>query len=120
MLEHVTLGSSAPPEVIDGRPQISFPARAYFSSYRWVGRLQNLLSAGFVGIWLRLLSDDRRFAIDREYYDGEPMYRTEAYHERGLLPWERVAIDAHFRGCSSLLVAAAGGGREVLGLRYEG
>jgi hypothetical protein len=85
-----------------------------------MGRLQALCSVAFTGAWLALLSDRWRFAIDQEYYGGEAMYRSATYNESGLLEWERAAIDAHFRGCRTVLVPAAGGGREVLSLRREG
>ena len=72
------------------------------------------------GLWLGLLSDERLKAVDELYYDGEYLYRTEAWNDRGLFPWEEQLIGEYFQGRSRVLVAACGGGREVLALLGAG
>src|SRR4051794_7965634 len=48
------------------------------------------------------------------------MYRSADWNEKGLFAWERELIDEHFAGRERIVVAACGGGREVLALRGEG
>jgi hypothetical protein len=95
-------------------------AKLYFVTYRALVRLVAGLSACFTGVWLGLLPRRVLYRIDAAYYDGQRYYRTDTYNRSGLRPWEQRAIDTHFVGCRSLLVAAAGGGREVLALQRLG
>ena len=111
---------SAAADYRNGLPAMPAPVKLYFATYRALGRLVASLSACFSGIWLGLLPRRVLYRIDAAYYDGHRYYRTDAYNRRGLWPWEQSAIDTHFGGCRSLLVAAAGGGREVLALRRLG
>ena len=94
--------------------------RVYHASYRAFQRAFALASACHTGVWLSILSEPRRFAIDRVYYDGETMYRTAEYNKRGLWEWEALAIDRYFAGCRRVAVVSAGGGREVLALLRRG
>jgi hypothetical protein len=94
--------------------------KLYFASHRALGRVIVGLSAAFSGVWLGLLPRRVLYLIDAAYYDRQRYYQTEDYNRSGLWPWERRAIETHFAGCRSLLVGAAGGGREVLALRRDG
>ena len=101
-------------------PAMPALARLYFAAYRTLASLVAGLSACFNGFWLGLLPRRVRYSIDAAYYDGHRYYRTDAYNRSGLWPWEQRVIETHFVGCRSLLVAAVGGGREVLALRRLG
>jgi hypothetical protein len=94
--------------------------RLYFASVRFVERATTLAAAALVGGWLGVLSRDRLHAIDAAHYNRRRMYWTPAYNRRGLWDWERRAVTEHFEGRSRVLVAAAGGGREILSLRQLG
>ncbi len=95
-----------------------FLARFYFGSVAWLDRALTLVHATFSGVWLGLLGRGTLHAADQLYYDQKrSMYCDESYNKHGLRNWERQAIDAYFGGCRSILVAATGGGREVLALR---
>src|SRR5687767_1564373 len=87
-----TWRSSAEQVMMSGlRQERPMVVRAYYASYRWLDRLQAVFSVSFVGVWLSLLSERRRFAVDKEYYDRESTYLTAAYNESGLRDWERAA-----------------------------
>jgi hypothetical protein len=88
--------------------------------HRGVERLHTLTELAFVGLGLGALTERRRYAIDRAYYDRERMYHTAQYNEQGLWPWEQKVMDLYFTGCSSIVVASAGGGREVIALCRRG
>lgn len=111
-----------PTAALPNAPRWRPPAdiRLYLAVQRTIQRLQAALSVGFVGVSLGGLTERRRYAIDRVYYDGERMYHTARYNEQGLFDWERQAIETYFDGCRSIVVASAGGGREVIALRRKG
>lgn len=72
------------------------------------------------GVWLGIMD---RAALDRAtelYYRRQPRYLDPAYNASGLHDWEARALDRYFGDCQSVLVAAAGGGREVLALCARG
>lgn len=72
------------------------------------------------GVWLGIMDRD---ALDRAtalYYRRRPGYRDPRYNESGLHGWEERVLDRHFGDCSSVLVGAAGGGREVVALCGRG
>lgn len=55
-----------------------------------------------------------------EQYGYHSQYHEDDYNLSGLHDWEQAAIDARVRAGSVLVVAAAGGGREVIGLARAG
>ncbi|MDD4932949.1 MAG: hypothetical protein PHO89_05720 [Methylacidiphilaceae bacterium] len=72
------------------------------------------------GLWLGLL-DGRHFdELGRLQYARWEKYSDDRYNLSGLQPWEEQALAAYFRSGSSLLVAAAGGGREPVALARMG
>ncbi len=83
---------------------------------RWLA-LQRAL---FEGLWLGLLGRGQLHALDAACYDAWQQFSDPAYNRGGLLAWEESAVTSRFGGCRRLLVAAAGGGREVLALERLG
>ena len=79
-----------------------------------------LLKACLNGFWLGALKAETLHAIDKLYYDGQKMYVDHNYNKSGLRNWEKKAVDNYFQDCKSLLVAAVGGGRELLALKSLG
>ncbi len=72
------------------------------------------------GVWLGMMGHQ---ALDRAtelYYRRRPRYRDPGYNASGLKAWEERAIERSFGDCRSVLVGAAGGGREVLALASRG
>jgi hypothetical protein len=89
-------------------------------SYGILERIKSSLSALVSGFWLAVLSRDQMNSITEATYGKVDFYRTDEYNRRGLYDWERKAMQEHFSGCRSILVAGTGGGREVLALRRLG
>lgn len=94
--------------------------RSVLASGRVRGRGGRALRASLSGLGLGLLSEAELRALDERYYDADRQYRTREWNERGLMWWEREAIDQSFAGRSRVVVPACGGGREVVALLAEG
>jgi hypothetical protein len=115
--------------------------RIYLSAHSWFSRLTATVSkvlatfakgvaaveACFIGLWMGVLSREELHAVDEDYYTstraknpGEPNYYSTEYNRRGLWDFEKKMLDDYFKDCKSLLVIAAGGGREVLALQRLG
>ena len=95
-------------------------ARLWMGSHRGLLRFYRLLHAVLGGLGLGILTTEDLHAISEQAYTGIETYQDDEYNRRGLSPWERDAIESHFQACRRILVAAAGGGREVLALRRLG
>ena len=72
------------------------------------------------GLRLGLMKPETIYHLGQRYYEACPIYQSEAYNRTGLHAWELRAVQTHFSKCSRCLVAAAGGGREVIALRKQG
>lgn len=72
------------------------------------------------GIWLGLLDHRGLNQATTAYYRSTSKYKDPAYNSGGLLDWETAAIERFFLECRSVLVGAAGGGREVAALAQRG
>lgn len=72
-------------------------------------------------LWLGMLDADTLNEITRVYYMGESGFEAEDFNiNQGLWPWEAELIKNHFQGNEHVLVAGAGGGREVIALARLG
>lgn len=89
-------------------------------SYRYFYQLIDLLTACFVGFWLGVLDRNSMYQIDQQFYDSEAIYRDEEYNQSGFWEWEFKAIQTHFKACKTILLAGAGGGREIFALHALG
>lgn len=103
-----------------GAGQLSTLAWLCMASYRLQSKLHRLSSVGLNAIWLGLLTREDLHAVAQAAYRSRSKYRAVEYNRRGLWEWESRAIDEYFADSKRLLVAAAGGGREVLALRRRG
>jgi len=86
----------------------------------WFNRFVRLAAVVHEGFWLGCLSADDLNAITAEHYDHSHESASPEHNLRGFLDWERSVVQQHFPPGSRILVAAAGGGREVLALRRAG
>jgi hypothetical protein len=86
----------------------------------WFNRFVKLLSGVHEGFWLGCLSIDDLNAITAQHYEGSRESASREHNMRGLFDWELAAVNRYFQAGSSVLVAAAGAGREVLALRRAG
>jgi hypothetical protein len=91
-------------------------SRTFFVSTRAFDAGMGVSRGTFDGVWLGLLNPRRVSVIDEAYFHRQRMYLAEDYNRRGLWPWERAAVEAHFPHDARIAVTAAGGGREVLAL----
>jgi hypothetical protein len=92
----------------------------FYKGYWALEGFTRLLSRTYTGFWLGVLTREQLHAIGSEKYGGERFYWTDEYNTRGLWDWEKRVVEREFTHCKKLLVAAAGGGREVIGLRRMG
>lgn len=87
---------------------------------QWFTRLVNIGGAIHEGFWLGYLSADDLDAITDDHYRKSQEYASPEHNQRGLFDWEIAVVNQYFQPGSRILVAAAGGGREVLALRRAG
>ena len=114
------MGGMDPPREGDDRRRAPALVRAYDASRPVFERAVVAARALFVGTWLGLLDREALHVTDELYYRRALQYHDARYNLSGLFPWETAAIDRHFQGCRSILVTAAGGGREVVALERRG
>ena len=72
------------------------------------------------GLWLGLLDVDDYRHSGSIYYREAGTFAEREHNLSGLKPWERRIHEDHFQSAGSILVPAAGGGREMLALLDEG
>jgi hypothetical protein len=100
--------------------QRTIPVRLCLFSHRAALFLCRLLLDLWTGFWLGWLNSAQQQAVGEAYYSQKKAYRSDHYNRSGWHNWERRILEDHFGGCSRLLVAAAGGGREVLAAKRTG
>jgi hypothetical protein len=98
--------------------------RAYSLSRRIVDgilfRAHRLAEALHIGFWLGFLDSNQLNAVVFQHYEEAELYCTAEHNLHGFLPYEKDLIKDHFNGCRSVVVAAAGGGREMIALAQAG
>jgi hypothetical protein len=94
--------------------------RCFKTADGWYNRFVRLASVLHEGFWLGCLSTEDLNAITASHYQESREYPSEEHNLRGFFDWEASALGRYFRPGSRILVAAAGGGREVLALRRAG
>ena len=82
--------------------------------------LATLLRAVHQGIRLGGMDSDALRRLTARAYSEMPLYQSREYNLGGLARWENEALDRSFSTCRSVLLAASGGGREVVGLCRRG
>ena len=87
---------------------------------RWLNRFVRFVIAMHEGFWLGCLGADELNAVTAEHFDRSKYYASSEHNLGGFFGWEKSALDQFFRPGSRILVAGAGGGREVLALRKAG
>lgn len=108
--------------VIEGniRP-VRRPRVKYFEvADRWLNRFVRFVIAMHEGFWLGCLGADELNVVTMEHFDQSKYYASSEHNLSGFFGWEKSVLDRFFRPGSCILVAGAGGGREVLALRKSG
>ena len=102
-------------------------ARLFIYADRLVRGVTNLASRAarwiyglHEAIWLGVLNRADLTRVVVLQYDQSACYLREEHNLSGLFDLEVVVLDREFRDCAAILVGAAGGGREVLGLAARG
>ncbi|MGA2715455.1 MAG: hypothetical protein ABSG41_20335 [Bryobacteraceae bacterium] len=98
----------------------SLTAAFYVTAYRIFHLLHSGSQALFEGFWLGLLPDSVTDLVSEWSYGEGKEYTGAAYLDSGLQFCEEIAIDRFFTPGCSMLVAAAGGGRELIALARRG
>lgn len=94
--------------------------RLLSSSKRVVARVHRVIEALHTGFWLGFLDRDQLNAIVFQHYKAATLYRTAEHNLYGFFPWESNLMREYFKGCRSVVVAATGGGREMIALARGG
>jgi hypothetical protein len=97
-----------------------FIARLSHWSFRFIRKAYNLIDALLSGFWLGVMSEKSLDYSDELFYNNTGHYTDDNYNLSGLFKWEKVMIEKHFGDAKSILLIAAGGGREVLALSGMG
>jgi hypothetical protein len=87
---------------------------------RWFNRLGRFAGAMHEGFWLGWLNADELNAVTAEHFDQSKYYASPGHNLSGFFGWEKSVLERFFQRGSHILVAGAGGGREVLALRKAG
>ena len=101
-------------------PSTPFAARLFRLADGTYRRADTGMRALHQGFWLGWMDSKSLNAATRLYYAGVPKYLEPEYNTSGLEEWESRLLDRYFRDCRTLLVGAAGGGREVVALADKG
>jgi len=97
-----------------------FRTKCFEHADRWFDRLVRLLEALYQAFWLGCLNPDDLNAITGQHFQQSRFYASIEHNQSGFFAWEKPLIERYFQPGTRLLVAAAGGGREVLALRKAG
>lgn len=90
----------------------------FLFAHRAFELVQTCVRVLFEGLWLGILSERHYDAICELRYDHE-IYADDVRLDSGFLIFEKAAVERYFHG-GSVLVAAAGGGREMIALTRAG
>ena len=95
-------------------------ARISHSGFSFLKKLTYFLDAFHSGFWLGVMGRKSLDYTDELYYNRTKSYSTDLYNESGFFNWEKPVIEKHFGDVRTIMVIAAGGGREVLALSKLG
>jgi hypothetical protein len=98
----------------------SLTAAVYVNAYRIFHLLHSGSQTLFEGFWLGFLPDSVTDLVSEWSYGEGNEYTGAAWLDSGLQFWEEIAVDRFFTPGCSVLVAAAGGGRELIALARRG
>ena len=95
-------------------------ARIFSLVDRWLNCGLNAVRVLHQGFWLGILSPQAFHQIHQQQYAAWEKYQDPAYNRSGLFSWEQQILGRFFASCQSILLGAAGGGRELLALAQQG
>jgi hypothetical protein len=74
----------------------------------------------YEGFWLGIMDNHNLTKIVQIYFTSAQLYQNDEYNLSGFFDWEKKVMDGFFKDCQSVLVGAAGGGREIIALSNRG
>jgi hypothetical protein len=98
----------------------SLTATVCYQGWRIFHRVISGVETLFEGFWLGLLPDSVIDLVSERSYGEGAEYTGPSYLDAGFHFWEEIAVRRFFPGGGKVLVAAAGGGREVIALARAG
>lgn len=107
-------------EVGRGAGERSALVHLYLKIRSVVSRFSLLVGTVYTGFWLGVLTRKQHHTLGELFYSRQHFYWTDEWNKRGLFDWEKRVVERSFSECKKLLVAGAGGGREVIALRKLG
>lgn len=94
--------------------------KAFVIADRWVDRIARVVQTVHEGFWLGSLNADELNAVTARHFDQSQFYASGEHNQSGLFEWEKNSLNQYFPPRCRVLVAGAGGGREVVALRQAG
>ena len=91
-----------------------------YKSLRFNESIYKLVNAILSGFWLGIMNESSLDFADEMYYGRVKMYSKDSYNTSGLYDWEKLRIEKYFSNAKSILLLAAGAGREVFALSKMG
>lgn len=88
--------------------------------FTFLKKLTSFLDAFHSGFWLGALGKKGIAYSDELHYRKNTIYVKDEYNEKGLYDWEQYIVENHFADVKTIMLIAAGGGREVIGLSRMG
>ena len=86
----------------------------------WTSRIIRLAGAIHEGFWLGCLDAEDLGDIAVHWFGKSKWYNSPEHNLSGFYAWEQEMISKYYRPNSRILVAAAGGGRELIALHRAG
>lgn len=99
---------------------MSLKSRVFERSRALTDRLPAPLKSAHSFLWLHVLTADDLDQITLNSYRGKTGFESEDHNLRALTISEKNTFEQAFAGCKSILVAGAGGGREMIALARDG
>ncbi len=93
---------------------------AYNIFHQIVTRIRTAIEIFDQGFWLGILNDGELDILTDAYYCSAQTYYDNEYNESGFFDWEKQVIKNHFSNNKNVLVAACGGGREIIAFAKAG
>lgn len=92
----------------------------YVKFYPLSERLPSRIRSVWSAVWLGFMNNSALDYVTMSSYKGESGFDAPDHNIGGLWSWEEAAVEEFFKGCNNILVAACGGGREMIALAKRG
>jgi len=94
--------------------------RSLYFSENGSNRLTRFITALYRGFWRGVWDEHDINAFVVRLYEQNDWFGSAEHNLQGFFPWEAELLHEHFEGCASIVVGAAGGGREMIALARAG